>query len=406
MQAQVPTDPYVALWSRLRDFDPEDLARLIQDRKAVRMTLMRTTLHLVTARDAPVLRAATQDVMERGFRSSPFWRNVDGMDLELLCAAGPELVEERPRTSAELGRLLLERWPDRDRASMAYAVRFLVPLVQVPPRGLWGRSAGPRVTTLASWLGAAIDDPPAVPDEVVLRYLRAFGPATVADIRTWSWMAGLRDVLKRLRPRLRSYRDEAGRELLDVEDGEFADPAEEPPVRLLPEYDNVFLSHADRWRITGDAAWGTAYVRKGAFFVDGFLAGAWRAHSSDGNARLTIEPLAELQPTAREKVIREAEALADFLPPMPPRARSRCCSPAGSEPGGLATFILPRVASQYEGQCEPARRRRGVPRRVRQGAGAGFSIGSPPPGGSPAPRCGSGWRLRGRLGRVGDRWRR
>jgi hypothetical protein len=317
LQAQVPRDPYIGLWSRLGDFNPGALERLLLERQAVRMTLLRTTLHLVTARDAPELRAVLQPVCERGFRSSPFAHRLDGVDVAEVIATGAAILEDRSRTVAELGTLLGARWPTRDREALAYAVRYLVPLVQVPPRGLWRRSAAPRLTTLHAWLSLSSGDSPTetTPDETVLRYLRAFGPATVADIRTWSWLTALRPVMERLRPHLRSYRDATGRALLDVEDGIFASPYEPAPVRFLGEYDNVFLSHADRSRITGDAAWGVAYLRRGAFFVDGFLAGAWRLGETNDRALLTIEVRTHLRPTEREQVEAEGEALLGFLAP-------------------------------------------------------------------------------------------
>ncbi len=322
MQAQVPRDPYIGLWARLRDFDAASLETLLLERRVVRMTLMRTTLHLVTARDATVLRSATQSVCELGFRSSPFRRRLDGVDLDTLCEAGIALVEDRPLTVSELGAALAERWPERDREAMAYAVRYLVPLVQVPPRGLLRRSSVPRVTTLRSWLDGRDDRQPALgrqpevteraPDEAVERYLRAFGPATAADVRAWSWLPAAREIIERLRPRLRSYRDEAGRELVDVADGLFAAPDSPAPVRVLGEYDNVFLAHADRTRITGELTWGGGWSRRGAFFVDGYLAGAWRPDRSDP-ARIELEARRPLTADERRDVTAEALALARFL---------------------------------------------------------------------------------------------
>ncbi len=322
LQAQVPRDSYIALWSRLHDFESVALERLLLERGAVRMTLMRRTLHLVTARDAPHLRAAMQAVCERGFRSSPFRRQIEGIDLDAVLAAAITIVEERPRTLSELGSALAERWPTHDRTAMAYAVRYLVPLVQATPRGLMGRSSAPRVTTLRAWLGAA--EPIAIdsdsrPDEVVLRYLRAFGPATLGDVRAWSGLSDIRTIVERLRPRLRSYRDAAGRELIDVEEGRFAAPDVPAPVRFIGEYDNLILAHADRSRITGDLAWGESYVRQGAFFVDGFLAGAWWLAVSRGDARLTIEARRPLRRSEREAVVSEAEALGAFLAPQAQR---------------------------------------------------------------------------------------
>jgi hypothetical protein len=173
----------------------------------------------------------------------------------------------------------------------------------------------PTATTVATGLGepATTEAAPAAAGagEAVLRYLRAFGPATTSDIRTWSWLAGVREIVDRLRPSLRTYRDEAGRELLDVADGLFADPSAEAPVRFLPEYDNVFLSHADRTRITGDLRWGAAFAHLGTFFVDGFLAGAWKL--TDG--ALSVRPMMPLDAAQHDEVESEARALLAFLVP-------------------------------------------------------------------------------------------
>ena len=149
MQAQIPADPYMALWSRIDKFRTDDLAALITDRRAVRMTLFRGTIHLVTARDALALRPVVQPALERLFqRGTPFGRQLKGVDLDGLVKHGRILVDERPRTSAELRPLLHKRWPKRDQDSLAAAIGYLVPLVQVPPRGVWGASGQPRRTSL------------------------------------------------------------------------------------------------------------------------------------------------------------------------------------------------------------------------------------------------------------------
>ena len=292
MQAQVPGNPYIALWSRLDGFQPEELSRLIADRQAVRTSLMRATIHLVTARDCLVLRPVMQSVLEQAFASSAFARNIAGVDLESLLAAGRALLEERPHTRAELRPLLAERWPGYDADSLASAICFLLPVVQVTPRGLWGTSGQPRLTTVEAWLGRPIDPDP-TPDNAVLRYLAAFGPATVADIRIWSRLTGLRAVIARLRPRLLAFRDERGRELFDLPNAPRPDPETPAPPRFLPEYDNILLSHDDRSRIVGDNRGLPMPAGRGgelgSLLVDGFLGGMWRITRLAGKATLVIE---------------------------------------------------------------------------------------------------------------------
>ena len=183
MQAQAPNPPYVGLWTRLEDFHPDELARLILDRRAVRVALMRNTVHLVSARDCLALRPLMQPVIDRGLYGNRAHRaGIEGVDIEALSAAGRALLEERPRTAKELGEILRERWPERDPASLARAVRHLVPLVQVPPRGVWGMSGQTTHTTAEAWLGRPLDPDPSL-EEMVLRYLGAFGPASAKDVQ-------------------------------------------------------------------------------------------------------------------------------------------------------------------------------------------------------------------------------
>jgi hypothetical protein len=323
MQAQQPFDPYVGLWTRLDGFRTDELADLLIKRRAVRMGLMRATVHLVTARDALALWPVVRSVFERVFQSArgdvgvpTYTSRLAGVDMDTLLAAGRTLVDQSPRTAAELRQLLKQRWPKRDADALAGAVHFLLPLVQVPPRGLWGKSGQARHTTLESWLGK---DPgsDASPDKLMIRYLRAFGPATVADARNWSRLSGLRGVFERLRPKLRTFRDERGRELFDVPGGALPDPDTPAPPRFLPQYDNVFLGHEDRSRIVRDdfkrSPWTLGNF--GTVLVDGFIGSIWKIVRNGGTATLLIEPVAPLGRRDIDAVAVEGERLLAFTDP-------------------------------------------------------------------------------------------
>lgn len=317
MQAQEPIDPYVGLWTRIEGFDPSELSDAIQGRRAVRMGHLRGTLHLVTARDALAQYPILADVMARSWKSSPFIKQLGGVDIDAVLARARELLEGRPMTPSELGAALSPDWPGRDAPSLAYAARFLLPLVQVPPRALWGRTGRPTNTTAESWLGASMAEPSI--DDLVLRYLAVFGPAAVADIRVWSWLTGLREVVDRLRPRLRTFRDDAGRELFDVMDGLIADEDLPAPIRLLPQYDNVFLSHDDRSRILSDAVSVPDLAWRGGVLVDGLVAAAWRIDRDRRRAAMTVTLAQRVSPDQRVEIEAEAERLLAFLSPDPDR---------------------------------------------------------------------------------------
>ena len=313
MQAQEPIDPYVGLWSRITDFDPQRLSDALEDRRLVRMGSLRTTLHLLTTEDALAIAPLTAGVHRRIFGTTPFAKALEGVRREEVVAAARAALESEPMTPGDLGRHLAQRWPDREPSALAYLARYSLSLVQVPPRGLWQRTSRTKNTTLEAWTGR---EPVATTvDDLVLRYLRAFGPASGADIRTWSWFTGVREVIDRLRPGLRTFRDEGGRELLDVPDGTFA-PADVPaPIRFLPQYDNVFLSHDDRSRINGELAWGIDFGWKGPILIDGGIAGAWRIRRSGKTASMTIEVGRKLAPDERHELEAEGERLAAFLDP-------------------------------------------------------------------------------------------
>jgi class 3 adenylate cyclase len=323
MQAQEPLDPYIALWTRLEDFRHEELAGLIQERAAVRTRLLRGTIHLTTSRDCLTLLPVVRPILERNlFSGSPYGRRLEGVDVGALVAAGRALLEERPLGSTELGRLLRERWPDRDAASLAYAILYLLPVVQVPPRGIWGARGQAKWTTADSWLGRPLETDSS-PDAMVLRYLAAFGPATVQDIGTWSGLTRVREVTDRLRPGLRTFRDDDGNELLDVPDAPLPDPDTSAPPRFLPQYDNVFLSHADRTRLVAEknrkqryeAATSPGTRVPCVLLVDGFVRATWKIERVRSAATLHVKPFGKLRKAERNAIGEEGMRLLDFAAP-------------------------------------------------------------------------------------------
>jgi len=315
LQAQAPNTPYIGLWTRLEGFHAEDLSQLIKDRRAVRIALMRGTIHLVTERDCLALRPVVQPIMDRSLKSGAFSRSNMGIEFQALAAAGRAIVEEKPRTLAELGKLLQEQWPDRDATALAYAIRDMLPLVQVPPRGLWGASGQATCTTAEAWLGGSLAADSS-PDELIIRYLAAFGPATVSDMQKWSGLSGLREAAERFRPRLRTFRDEHGNELFDLLNAPLPDPDTPAPPRFLPEFDNVLLSHADRTRIIADEhRWGVFTnngLILGTVLVDGFVRATWKIAKERGTATLVIQPFARLAKQDRAALVDEGAWLLAF----------------------------------------------------------------------------------------------
>ena len=317
LQSQAPNPPYIGLWTRLVGFQPDQLADLIIQRKVVRVALMRGTVHLVSARDCLLLRPLLQPLYDRTlYPNANLAPGPDDLNVDTLVAEVTKLLTERPRTPKEIGALLRQRWPDRDGAALAYAARNRLALVQVPPRGLWGKSGQTTLTTAEHWLDRPLVDDPE-PDEVVMRYFRAFGPATAKDAQVWSGLVKLGEVVDRLRPRLRVFLDDEGRELLDVPDAPRPDEDEPAPVRFLPEYDNLLRSHVERSRVLPPEYKPLLATKNDSpmptFLIDGFVRGTWRLTTERDRAILQMRPFAPLGATDTAAVTAEAERLLEFL---------------------------------------------------------------------------------------------
>jgi hypothetical protein len=322
MQAQVPLSPYVGLWSRREGFEPAALASLLENREAVRGSMMRATIHLMSSRDFLEIRPLIQPRLEREVYANQTYgrKRLEGLDMDLVLRAGIERMTESPATAVQLREHLQPLWPDRDAPSLAHAVRCLLPTVQIPPRGVWGKGGNPTMSTAALWLGQDVNAAPSI-DDLVLRYLTAFGPASVADAQAWSGLTRLGEVFDRLRPSLRTYTDESnGRELFDLAEVELPSEDLEVPTRFLPEYDNLLLGHADRNRWLDDTLRERLVIQevltRGSVLHDGRVAAMWKLHrQGKKSATLEIEPLIKLTAKARSAMCAEAEHLLTFATP-------------------------------------------------------------------------------------------
>jgi hypothetical protein len=339
MQAQAPLAPYVGLWTRLAGFRPAHLENLLSERAVVRAHVMRNTVHLTDARDFTAFRPLFQPLIDRALRGT-FGRRLAGVDLAAVTRIARVLLAERPLTRGQLAAELAPHWPDHEPASLAYAATHLLTLVQVPPRGLWSQT-GPATFFLASaWLtgagrqdrspspspdpsdaAAAPPDPGAAVEQLVLRYLAAYGPASVADVQAWSGLSRLREVTERLGDRLRPVAGPDGARLLDLPEAPSPDPDVPAPPRFLPAYDNLLLSFADRSRVIphgrpvplppGHGA------SAGTLLIDGQWQANWKISRAEPNggqrqAVLRVEPFVRLGSADREAIEAEGAGLLAF----------------------------------------------------------------------------------------------
>ena len=317
LQAQAPIPPYLALWARLAPYEVDALSKLILDRSLVRMTLWRGTLHLISADDVFLMRTALQPELDKWAKTAmPPATRVE-IDLGELARITREFVDSEPRTVAEIGAHLERHFPLAKARELSTQAQMLVPMVQVPPRGIWGVGGVPQNLAMATWLGRDLPEEAAVP-ELITRYLRAFGPATLADVQAWSKLTGLKAHAAGLD--LVEHRNSDGKVLLDVPDGVIVPEDVPAPARLLPSFDNVLLGHADRRRIMSEdarARWGA--VRNGVFpptfLVDGFVHGTWNVVETKDTATLTVQPYFPTSEEDLADVTREAEALLEVMAP-------------------------------------------------------------------------------------------
>src|SRR5215212_6048464 len=315
MQAQEPRPPFPGLWTRLHEFRREDLHQALHDRTVVRGTLMRGTLHLMSAADYVAHRMTLQPMLTRSL--ALLGTRASGLQAEEVLPVARALLSERPRTFGELRVALVETFPGINDRALGFTVRMSLPLVMMPTEDRWGFPADARFGLAECWLRRPVTHEVNL-EALVLRYLAAFGPATAADVQQWSGLQKIKPVLESLRSRLALFHDERGRTLFDLPDA--PRPLEEIPAppRFLPEFDNLVLSHADRTRVLTDEhrqfVLGAKNGRIPAtFLVDGWVAGTWRVERKREVATLAMTPFAPLSKSAALALAEEGDALLRFL---------------------------------------------------------------------------------------------
>lgn len=324
IQAQEARPPFVGLWSRVAGFERDDLHSLLHKRMVVRATFLRATLHLVTARDYVAFRAAIQPVLSEAQRV--LGTRAKGLEPDKVLPVATALYEREPLNFNELRPLLQAEFPEVNERALGYTVRTQLPLVMVPTEDRWAFPSVADFTLARDWLPEPLSDDDA-PDELVRRYLAAFGPATAADVQTWSGLRGAKTILARLRPELVTVLDENGREMFDLPDAP-RPPADVPaPPRFLPEFDNLVLSHADRTRVIADEHRGLVVTKnlrvRASVLYDGFACGTWDVERKKTSVTLRVSPFRRLTAQAVRELTAEGEQLLAFLEPEAPNPSVR-----------------------------------------------------------------------------------
>ncbi|HLY13363.1 MAG TPA: winged helix DNA-binding domain-containing protein [Candidatus Limnocylindrales bacterium] len=330
LQAQEPASPYLALWTRLAGFKAADLHQAFHDRTVVKGTLLRVTLHVVSARDYRLYWPALAPRL-RHWRE-PMLRQVGlGPEIEALAGQAAAFAAE-PRFGTELRDHLPALTGDPGPAGQTdswWAIRPFLPFLMAPGEPPWSFGRRPRFVAAQSWLGTELADPGAGLRHLIERYLAGFGPAGIDDIHKFSHIPApvLRAVMEAPGAGLLTFRDSKGRRLYDVPDAPLP-PGDTPaPVRFLPMWDSLLLAYADRDRVM-PAAQRPMVIRKNGdflptFTVDGLVAGLWRADRVDGRSQVTPLPFAPLKPDVQDAVMAEAARLERFIEPLEPAVYSR-----------------------------------------------------------------------------------
>ncbi|MGH2483200.1 MAG: winged helix DNA-binding domain-containing protein [Candidatus Limnocylindria bacterium] len=315
IQNQYAPSAYVRLWSSLRKFAMGDLDRLLNQRQVVQGTLMRSTIHLVSARDwwgfAEGIGPSRQDWWQ-----STWGKEFPRQDMDTVAATLTKELAGRPWPRKELDALL------RAHGSSIWSGVW-VPLIRVPPSGTWARRRADVFQLASEWIGPSDTDEPRGLVHLLRRYLGGFGPARLADAAQWAGVAVAKMRAAAERVDLRTFRDEKGRELVDLPAAPLPSADTPAPVRFLPTWDAILLVHARRTLVLPEAYRPLVFNTKtphsvGTFLVDGSVAGSWRAERSGDRATLFYTPFERLPAAAEREIRDEGAGLVRFTEPTSP----------------------------------------------------------------------------------------
>lgn len=314
MQSQQARPPFLGLWTRLENFDRQALHTLLHEKKVVRATSLRGTLHLMSAADFLSMRGAIQPVLTQAM-TGVLRERAKALDVPKLVEAAKEIFQQGPLTFEAVRDRLLEVFPRSDDRAMGYAVRLMLPLVQVPTEDKWAFPGNAAFTLAEEWLGEKLKEG-ANAEALVVRYLAAFGPASVADAQSWSGLRGMREAFEVLRPKLLLLKDERKRELFDLPNAPRPDGETPAPVRLIPDFDNLVLGHDDRSRFVSEEDRPSIVTKnllvRATFLVDGFVSGTWTIDRKKHAATLIFTPFVTIKKPIKAELEREAERLLAF----------------------------------------------------------------------------------------------
>lgn len=315
LQGQVSNAPYIGLWTRLHSFQRAELTALLTSRQVVRASSLRGTLHILTAQDYLLFHPVLHPALSRHLQL--FARQTEDFDVDRFCEAMRAYIQEQPRTGVELRAKMEEFSPGMGKQHIADAVRMHLALIQPLPAGTWGFTGKPTHIEASAWLGHPLAEPKADRQQLIVRYLAAFGPASVQDMQKWSGVTKLSSDLEALRPALLVFRDEQGRELFDLPDAPRPEADVPAPVRFLPEFDNLLLSYTERGRIMADAYYYVVFSKNGlissTFLIDGFVRGVWKVELTSTSAILLIQPFEPLSDQVCQDVQAEGERLLQWV---------------------------------------------------------------------------------------------